>query len=417
MKSRYKGGDISALRYMPLKGGRKQVPIYTDKRTGKKVIQYQIGYRYVPDKKRQGQFVQRPKYKTEVIGKSARLARKILAKREAEWERKKCQDELGQTHQRAEYTLGELMTWYLNLPVTKKKNSYDKDIQRSKNLLRYFGSDTKADKIKPSMVESFMYEMLETRSSRRSKYSPATVNRMVALLKRTYNLAIREDMVQKNPCWKVSMLPENNKRDRVLTSYEFSTLTQELPRHILPIVCMGYYTGMRLGEILNLTWDRVNMKKGCLDLEPEDTKNKEHRTIYFNDVLWQIFMEANKLRSLHHRFVFTRNGKPIKNISTGFKNALKRAGIENFRFHDLRHTFNTNMRKAGVDQTVIMKMTGHKTNAMFIRYNTVDQDDAIKAMQRFDDFLKEQNEAESSDDVQTDLPGQKRTGSEEPVTY
>jgi integrase len=101
--------------------------------------------------------------------------------------------------------------------------------------------------------------------------------------------------------------------------------------------------------------------------------------------------------------VFTYRGKPIKEFREGFNKALEKAGIENFHFHDLRHTFNTNMRKAGVDQTVIMKLTGHKTLSMFNRYNTVDQEDATDAMKRLNLFLSEQKSFKSSDDVQTGL--------------
>lgn len=99
--------------------------------------------------------------------------------------------------------------------------------------------------------------------------------------------------------------------------------------------------------------------------------------------------------------MFTYRGKPIKEFRQGFNKALEKAGIEKFHFHDLRHTFNTNMRKAGVDQTVIMKLTGHKTLSMFNRYNTVDQEDAVGAMKRLDLFLSAQKTLESSDDVQT----------------
>jgi len=376
------------------------VPIYTDKRTGKKVIQYQIGYRYVLDKENPGNLIKRPKYKSEVVGKSARLARKILVQREAEWEKRKYQDEIGGECEYLNYTFPEIVSWYLHLPIAKKKRSYNKDLERAKNLLPYFG-DIRADKIKPSMVESFQHEMLETISGHGRKYRPATVNRMVALMKRIYNLAIREDMVLKNPCWKVAMLPENNERDRVLSAAEFDRLIKILPTHTLPVVYVGYYTGMRLNESLGLTWDKVNMKEGFIELEPEDTKTSEPRRVYFNDVLWPIFRNAGKVRRIDHNFVFTRRGKPIKSIRKGFVNACQKAGIENFRFHDLRHTYNTNMRKAGVDQTVIMKLTGHKTQAMFNRYNTVDKDDAVMAMEKLDAFLAAQKPAESSDNVQT----------------
>ena len=376
------------------------MPIYTDKRTGKKVIQYQIGYKFIPDKEHPGNLIKRPKYKTEVVGKSARLAKKLLAKKEAEWEEKKYQDNIEGEKEFQNYTFPELVSWYLNLPIAKKKRSYNKDVERSNNLLNYFGN-VQANKIKPSMVESFQYKMLTTKSLHGKNYKPATINRMIALMKRIYNLAIREDMVLKNPCWKVAMLPEDNIRDRVLKINEFNRLIQELPDHLLPIVYVGYYTGMRLGEILGLTWKKVNMKNGFLDLEPSDTKTSEPRRIYFNDVLWAIFQKANRVRQIDHDFVFTYKGKPIRNIRKGFFNACQRAGIKNFHFHDLRHTYNTNMRKAGVDQSVIMKLTGHKTLAMFNRYNTIDQDDAISAMDKLNAFLEMQNSSESSDNVQT----------------
>ena len=376
------------------------MPIYTDKRTGKKVIQYQIGHRFVPDKVIPGKLIKRPKYKSEVIGKSARIAKKTLTLREAEWEKKKYQDEREGEIVIQSYSFPELVSWYLDLPTVKKKRSYNKDIERSANLLQYFG-DMRADKIKPSMVESFQYQMLETTNRQGRKYRPATVNRMIALMKRIFNLAVREDMVLKNPCWKVAMLFEDNKRDRILTAEEFNQLIEELPHHLAPIVYLGYYTGMRLGEILGLTWKRVDMKEGFIDLEPVDTKTSEPRRIYFNDVLWSVFRKASKVRRIDHDFVFTFKGKPIKSVRKGFTSACTRAGIVDLHFHDLRHTFNTNMRKAGTDRTVIMKLTGHKTLAMFNRYNTVDQGDAVKAMKNLDRFLGSQNSAESSDDVQT----------------
>ena len=389
------------------------MPIYTDKRTGKKVIQYRVGYRYVPDPENPGKLLKRPRYKTEVVGKSARVARKLLSKRETEWEQKNFREEVGLETPRPQYTFAELVSWYLELPIAKKKRSYDKDVGRSKLLLKYFGSML-ADRIKPSMVESFQHKMLQTSNKRRVKYRPATANRVVALMKRIFNLAIREDMVLKNPCWKVSMLPEENKRSRILSAEELERLVHELPEHAVPIVLVAYYTGMRKQEILGLTWKKVNMHEGYIDLEPSDTKNSEPRRIYFNDVLWAIFKKAGRVRSLGHDFVFTYRGKPIKDIRVGFEEALRKAKIDNFWFHDLRHTFNTNMRKARVDQTVIMKLTGHKTLSMFNRYNTVDREDAIDAMNRLNLFLSEQKSFKSSDQVQTGPSEETAQGSEEP---
>ena len=255
--------------------------------------------------------------------------------------------------------------------------------------------------VKPSMVESFQYQMLRTKNMHGRKYKPASANRAVALLKRIYNLAIREDMVIKNPCWKVSMLPEKNERDRVITHEEFERLIEALPDHLKPITKVGYYTGMRVGEILGLTWDQVNMQEGYIDLSAEDTKTSEPRRIYFNDELEKVFREAGRVRSLKHSHVFTYRNRPMQRFTRAFQNATRKAGIEDFKFHDLRHTFNTNMRKAGVDHTVIMKLTGHKTMAMFNRYNTVDREDAYSAMEKLTGYLGTVFSQKSSDIVQT----------------
>jgi integrase len=114
--------------------------------------------------------------------------------------------------------------------------------------------------------------------------------------------------------------------------------------------------------------------------------------IYLNDEVLGNLNEADRVRGLGHNRVFTYKGRPIVGIRTAFLKACRRRGIENFRFHDLRHTFNANMRKAGVDQSVIMKLTGHKSAAMFHRYNTVDTADAREAYQKFDGLLAQQQE-------------------------
>lgn len=373
------------------------MPIYIDKRTGKYVIQYKVGYRYSPDPKKPGELKRRIKYKTEVAGKSARLAKKLLARREAEWSHQSLDD--GKTP-RNRYTFAELVEWYLDLPVVRQKKTYNLDVDGCRYLMDYFG-DIKADMIKPSMVESFQYEMSRTRHRQGKTYANATINRTITVLRRIYNLAIREDMVDKNPCWKVARLPEKA-RDRVLSTEEFERLLAELIPRAKPIVMMAYHTGMRRGEILNLTWDRVNLAEGYIDLKAEDTKTSEPRRIYMNQVVREIIREAGRVRSLAHDFVFTDRGKRIKTISDGFKSAVKRAGLGDFKFHDLRHTFVTNARKAGIAQSVIMKMTGHKTAVMFRRYNTVDDDDLIGAMNSLSGYLGTDISRESSDIVQTE---------------
>ena len=144
---------------------------------------------------------------------------------------------------------------------------------------------------------------------------------------------------------------------------------------------------MRAGEIFNLTWDKVDLAHRLVKLEAEDTKTSEPRVVFLCEEAYGILKVVGRVRSLGHNRVFTYQGKPLKKIKKAFTNACRKGGISNFRFHDLRHTFNTTMRKAGVDHSVIMKLTGHKTATMFQRYNTVDVADAMKAYQKLEELL------------------------------
>jgi integrase len=85
----------------------------------------------------------------------------------------------------------------------------------------------------------------------------------------------------------------------------------------------------------------------------------------------------------------------IKSIKTALKTALKKTGIRNFTFHDLLRTFNTNMQKAGIKDTVTMRMTGHRTLSMFVRYSTVEHEDARNAVEKFSEFLDRESKITS----------------------
>ena len=188
----------------------------------------------------------------------------------------------------------------------------------------------------------------------------------------------------------------SNARDRILSPEEYGSLKNHLPSHQTPVVVMGYWTGMRLGEILGLTWDKVDLEGRFIRLEPEDTKDDEPRLVPIMDKLYnELVTLPNRLSGIgEDNHVFQYMGKPLNSIDTGLKRACERAGIlygrkikGGFTFHDLRHTFNTNMRKAGVDKSVIMKITGHSSEEMFNRYNTVDAEDARQAVDQLQVYL------------------------------
>jgi integrase len=333
-------------------------------------------------------------YKIEKVGPSKKLAQRIYSAKYEEYKQREHLDWV----ERQPLTFNQLVDWYLELPSVKGRRYYSDIVRYTEGWRQFFSEnfgEILVEDIKPSMVEKYRHERLKQTSYRgknptKLKVAPATVNKEVATLKRMFNLAIREDLADKNPCWKVEKLREDNTRTRILSKEEYKRLLEELPPNGRDVVVTAYYTGMRAGEILNLTWDRVHLDEGYIQLEAEDTKTKKARRIYLHEAVLEVLNRLNKVRHLHHNYVFTHKGRRQKSIKTCFNNACRRAGIEDFRFHDLRHTFNTMMRKAGVPQSVIMHMTGHRTSAMFERYNTVDEEDARQALERLNAFLEQE---------------------------
>jgi len=172
----------------------------------------------------------------------------------------------------------------------------------------------------------------------------------------------------------------------------------KLPKsnYLRAVVATAYYTGMRRSEILSLTWDKVDLQKRIIKLDIEDTKDREAREMPICNELLQIFSELpNRIQeSGKDNHIFLYRGKPVADIRTALKNACKDASLSygrkirnGFTFHDLRHTFNTNMRKTGIADSVIMEITGHSTREMFDRYNTIDADDRRGAVDQMGKYL------------------------------
>jgi integrase len=145
--------------------------------------------------------------------------------------------------------------------------------------------------------------------------------------------------------------------------------------------------GMRKGEILGLTWDHVDFKAGFIRLKGSDTKTKETRSIPLGRELREVLqglpiaLDSQGPRLAH---AFTRRGQRIKSIREIFNRVCQEAGLTNVVFHDLRHTATTNLRRAGIDALTAMKITGHRTMAVFKGYNTIDEDDLTAAQRRMD---------------------------------
>ncbi len=119
---------------------------------------------------------------------------------------------------------------------------------------------------------------------------PATVNRELAFLKTIFSKPVKNGEAEKNFTQGVKMLKENNEGDRILSPEKYTRLLAQCPGHLKPIVKLAYHTGMRQGEILNLTWGQIDLKEGFIRLRPEDCKTNEGRLVPLNremlELLW-----------------------------------------------------------------------------------------------------------------------------------
>jgi integrase len=189
----------------------------------------------------------------------------------------------------------------------------------------------------------------------------------------------------------------SNARDRVLSFDEYLKLVNKLPKHARVIVATAFWTGMRRGEILNLTWDKIDLNKRLLRLETQDTKEGAPKVIPIARILKDMLVELpDRIRSSNKpKFVFLYKGKPIKDLRDALKRGCKVAGIpygrkvkNGFTFHDLRHTFATIARKAGISRNIIMVIMGHSdVNDMNLRYDRIDPSDLIEDIDRFERYL------------------------------
>ncbi len=274
---------------------------------------------------------------------------------------------------------------YLNLEGVKRLHSYMDRVEIVRNQLIPFFGGMVLTEIKPVDVESF-----RAQRKKRDGTAPClqTINNDHIVLKHCLNIAIRRGLMVTNPASAVPLPDPHNERDRVLSEDEWKRLYEAAKPHLKPILLLAYQLGQRFSEIINLTWDRVELQRGFITLRAIDTKTKKARRVPLTPAVKTVLHDLAKVRSLTTNHVFLYEGKPIKRISRTFRTALKEAGIKDFRFHDLRHCASTNLRRAGVDTATAMRIVGHKSEEMWKRYNAIEESDLLNAASKLNTYLQ-----------------------------
>ncbi|HXW68163.1 MAG TPA: site-specific integrase, partial [Dissulfurispiraceae bacterium] len=171
---------------------------------------------------------------------------------------------------------------------------------------------------------------------------------------------------------------------RYLSLEESRALVEACDPHLKPIVVTALNTGMRRGEIFRLKWEQVDLKHGFILLKSDETKNGERREIPINATLRTTLQGLTRRLDVPYVFFDPATGKPYGEVKRSFKSALRRAKIQDFHFHDLRHTFASHLVMAGVDLTTVKELLGHKNITTTLRYAHLAPEHKVKAMVIYD---------------------------------
>jgi integrase len=264
------------------------------------------------------------------------------------------------TSEANKHTLSELIDYYLKV---------EGQATARVSCLNWWKDDIghlKLSAVTPAVLNKCKIKLTGSSASNRTKTrAPATVNRHLAYLSVVFTQAVKEYMwCSENPVKKVKKLREPKGRVRFLDDKERTALLDscKADQMLYELVVTALTTGARAGELLGLQWSDIDFQRGTATLR--NTKNGETRLIPISGHAYDLLKARRGIG-----FVFPSNtGKAFYEYAKPFKAALNEAGIQDFRFHDLRHTAASYLAQAGKSLPEIMATLGHKSITMTQRY-------------------------------------------------
>ena len=221
-------------------------------------------------------------------------------------------------------------------------------------------------------------------------YANGTINRELSALKRMFTLAIQAGKLLARP--HIPMLAEDNVRQGFFEREQFEAVRHRLAPMYQGIVTIAYYTGWRINsEILKLEWRQIDRAAGVIRLEPGTTKNRDGRMFKYAELeevraavegLWARHEALEAGGILTPLVCCRRRGQAVQTFWKRWKTACVAAGCPGRIPHDFRRTAVRNLNRAGVPETVAMKITGHKTRSVFDRYDITSEEDLAEASRK-----------------------------------
>ena len=240
--------------------------------------------------------------------------------------------------------------------------------------------DVLATALTPERIDTYIQDRLT------AKDRPAAINRATQFVRQAFTLAVRNNRVMRAPY--IRRLSERgNERKGFVEEGTYRKIRDLLPSYLQDMFTFSYITGMRFGETVSLKWN--NVKGDTIELQALDAKTGEPRLIPMVGDLAGVLArrrEARKVKrdgiSTPAAFIFHHNGHEIVDVRKAWRTAVKKAGVPGLLWHDLRRSAVKNMDEAGVSRDAAMSITGHKTQAMYSRYNIVDTKRVRQALEQ-----------------------------------
>lgn len=224
--------------------------------------------------------------------------------------------------------------------------------------------DTQLTDITRGVVSDMREELMKDRGV-------STVNRYLTVFRAVLNVA-RDEWGWIDTCPKIKRMDEP-KRVRYIEKEEAQRLLAELPPHLKDKVIFALSTGLRDANVRELEWEEVDLANRMVTIPP--TKHKSGAktglplSIPLNDTAWEVLSKKYLEKTRNEKWVFVYGGKPVhRNGTSAFRKALKRAGIDNFRWHDLRHTWASWHIQKGTHTAAVRELGGWSDDRMVQRY-------------------------------------------------
>jgi integrase len=264
-------------------------------------------------------------------------------------------------------------------------------LQRRKDFAKKWKCRLEKEK---SQLKKLGKEALKAFEGKGRHFGKRTINRELGLLSAMFNQAIKVwRWCSFNPVSGVKREKEN-KRVKYFTPEVFAQIFDCLPDWVRPIVLLAKYTGLRRANVVNLKWSQVDMKQRMVILDAGVMKNSEHLGIPLNEQAYRILEiqknhkvraeRSNKMVLIRSAFVFCHNNGTeytAWGVTRAFKKACRKAGYPDFRFHDLRHDFCSQLVQQGVDLYAVKELAGHKDIATTQRYAHLSPERLRKAVE------------------------------------